>query len=79
MAKRKKTRKLSNISTREGLLFGFILLGQVTGLLATGALIGYGTDKVFHSHPVGLITGVIAGSAWATIIILVKTKRELLK
>ena len=74
MAKQPKTKQ---ISTREGVLTGLMLLGQISGILAGFAVGGYLLDLVLGSAPLGLAGGVVIGSLWATFTVLRTVKRDI--
>lgn len=77
MSSRKSTKQ--NISVRDGLIFGFVLLGQVTAILVGTALLGFVADNLLNTRPYGLGVGVLAGGIWATVTILLRVKRELVE
>ena len=74
MAKAPKTKQ---ISTREGIVTGLMLLGQISGLLAAFAISGLLFDLVFDTGPLGLTIGVVVGSLWATLTVLRILKQEI--
>ncbi len=53
------------------------MLGQVTGILIAGPVLGLLVDKALDSAPIGLAAGVLLGGTVATILILTKVKKEL--
>lgn len=59
------------------MLTGLTLLGQVTGILAGFAVGGWLFDLALGSAPLGLATGVVVGSLWATWTVLRKVKKEI--
>jgi F0F1-type ATP synthase assembly protein I len=65
------------ITTTEGFWFGLKLLGQVTGLLVVGTLLGLGVDGLFGAAPIGLVGCVTIASFAATILVVVETYRAL--
>lgn len=69
-------KKTTKISTGEGIRFGVMLLGQVSGILIGTALAGFLADLALGTHPLGLAGGVLVGSIWATITVLLKVKNE---
>lgn len=68
---------VKRISTSEGLWFGLLLLGQVTGVLAGTALLGWLADQVLNTAPIGLAVGVFVGSITATATVVMAVKKEL--
>lgn len=66
-----------NITTSEAFWFGFMLLGQVTGILLTTAILGWLLDEFAGTRPFGLAGAVLIGSVVATITVLTKVMREL--
>jgi len=65
------------ISPTEGLTFGLLLLGQITGILAGTTLLGFLADSLFDTGPLLLAVGVLAGSIWATATVLVSVRKKL--
>lgn len=65
------------VTSAEGFWYGLKLLGQVTGILAASALVGWGVDTLFHTTPIGLAGCVVVGSFGATILVVVETYRIL--
>lgn len=65
------------ISAKEGMLFGLLLLGQITGILAATAVLGWLADLILGTTPVMLAVGVLAGSIWASITVLRSVRKEL--
>ncbi len=70
-------KKNREISTREGLLFGATMLGQITAILVITALAGLAIDATAHTAPLFLGAGVLAGSLGATVTVLIKVRRKL--
>lgn len=65
------------IPTRDAVVFGVTLLGQVSGTLVAGALLGFAVDTLLRSEPLGLAIGVVVGGAVATLLTLTKVKAKL--
>lgn len=65
------------IPTRDALVFGGLLLGQVSGILVAGAVLGFAADALLSSEPLGLAIGVLAGGALATFRTLTKVRAKL--
>ena len=64
------------ISTSEGVVTGLLMLGQITGILAGATLAGWLFDRLAGTTPLGLAIGVLGGSVWATVAVLMKVKKE---
>jgi F0F1-type ATP synthase assembly protein I len=71
------TAKRTDISTREGLIFGAMMLGQVSGILVGTTLLGLLADHFLQTAPLGLAIAAVAGGLWATVVVLVKVTRKL--
>lgn len=69
--------KSKHISTSDGVWFGLALLGQITGILAGTALVGWLLDLVLGSRPILLAVGVLLGSIWATVTVLISVRKKL--
>ncbi len=67
----------TDISTREGLIFGALMLGQVSGILIGTTIIGLLVDQYFGTAPWGLAIAAIIGGLWATITVLIKVSKKL--
>jgi F0F1-type ATP synthase assembly protein I len=65
------------ISATEGIWFGLLLLGQVTGVLVVTAIAGVLLDKGFGTSPIFFALGVAVGSIWATVTVLLTVRKEL--
>jgi F0F1-type ATP synthase assembly protein I len=70
-------RKPSDISTRDGLIFGFQMLGLVSGILVGTTLVGFLADRILGTAPVGLAIAAVCGGLWATVTVLVKVTKKL--
>lgn len=70
-------KKLKQISTSEGVWFGIALLGQITGILAGTAFVGWLIDMLTGTAPIMLALGVLVGSIWATVTVLIMVRKKL--
>lgn len=68
---------LAPITAKEGAVFGLLLLGQITGILVATTVAGYALDAVLKTSPIFLGLGVVVGSLWATITVLLGVRRKL--
>jgi len=68
---------MKQISSSEGVWFGLALLGQITGILAVTAAIGWLADTLIGTRPILLAVGVLAGSIWATAAVLIAVRKKL--
>jgi F0F1-type ATP synthase assembly protein I len=71
------TVKRTDISTREGLIFGVQMLGLVSGILVGTTLIGLLADRLLDTAPLGLAIAAVGGGLWATVTVLVKVTKKL--
>lgn len=69
--------KRSDISTRDGLIFGFQMLGLVSGILVGTTLLGLLADRFLGTAPLGLAIAAVCGGLWATVTVLAKVTRKL--
>lgn len=68
---------VKKISSQQGLLFGVVLLGQVTGILVATAAAGFLADALLDTRPLGIAIAVVVGSVWASVVVLTKVVKEM--
>lgn len=66
-----------DIPTREAVIFGVTLLGQVSATLVGATVLGFLVDYFAGTQPIGLAVGVVIGGAAATLAVLTKVKAKL--